>query len=752
MTDIDRHIETYRQEAEELLSDIEMTVLDLEQNPDDRESLNRLFRAMHTIKGSGAMFGFDDVAGFSHHVENVLDQVRAGKLPVTARLIDLILASRDHIKALLAASEIDTPVDRRVGEKIVSELAAYSGRLNFSPASDRFSADPYGNGEYPSAYEGRKKERTYRIRFRLDPGVMKTGMDPLLLLDELSEMGDCFTSCQTENVPTLEELVPDDCYFFWDTTLTTTMTVEDIRDAFIFVEDTSDINIREIDDYIATDSEQDVPRLGEILVDRGDLDHDNVRRALTSQRRLGQVLVDLGSVSEEKIHSALNEQQILARKKAARMASSVRITSEKLDQLINLVGEMVITQAHLSQILSNLDDIEESGQYDASSVLGQLVAELGNPVENMERLTSELRDCALGMRMLPIGSIFGRFRRLVRDLSAELGKEVELVTNGAETEMDKTVIERLNDPLIHLIRNSIDHGIQLPEQREKRGKPAKGMIRLSAAHKGANVVITIEDDGVGIDSHKIIKKAVKRGFVSEDAELSENDVLSLLFLPGFSTADRITEVSGRGVGMDVVKREIDRLGGSIQVNSVKNESMKITLYLPLTLAIIDGLMIRVHDNLYVLPLSVVEECMEVTANLINRSRGRNMVLVRDVMVPFVRLREIFCIPAQSAQSEHIAIVKTGNFRFGILVDEIIGNIQTVIKSLDKNFQHAEGYSGATILGDGTVALILDVKGLLKWAKDEQVKSVSGVRSIGIQGSSIRDTDDTESNGANPATE
>jgi len=683
------HAETYRQEALELLSDVEEAVLDIEQDSGNAEHVNRLFRAMHTIKGSGAMFGFDDIAEFTHHAETVLDRVREGTVPVNKELIDLILASSDQIRSMLQAADSGAAVDVSRSEQIVSGLKAL---LDVKGDAKAFSPENIEASDADKNMTGKKI--TCRIRFCPGPSIFATGMDPALLLDELRDFGDCAVIAQTENIPALYDLDPEQCYIFWDVSLTTNKSIDDIRDVFIFVDDESEIKIVEI----ASDAnmENDRKRLGEILVERGDVAKEIVDKALDSQKQIGELLVDSGAVSREKVHSALKEQQIVEKRKATTSSSSVRVPADKLDNLINLVGELVVTQARLTQVSANVND-----------------AGLAIPVEEVERLTGELRDCALNIRMLPIGATFSKFRRLVRDLSSELGKEIELKTEGAETELDKTVIERLDNPLVHLIRNSIDHGIESPEKRKVSGKSRKGVIRLAAEHKGANVVITIEDDGGGLDAEAIKSKAIEKGLIETGNDLSESEIFKLVLAPGFSTNTEVTSVSGRGVGMDVVKREIETLRGSINISSKKGEGTKVTLFLPLTLAIIDGLLVKAGEDRFVLPLSLVDECMELPKDHIANAHSRHLISVRGELVPYIRLREIFDLSGGYPPLEQIVIVKSEGMRVGIVVDKIIGSHQTVIKSLGRMYQDAEGVSGGTILGDGGIALIVDVPKIIQ---------------------------------------
>lgn len=690
MSESNKFIEAYRQEAEELLSEIEQAILDIEDNPDDREAVNRLFRSMHTIKGSGSMFGFDAIAEFTHHVETVLDKVRAGFVPVTKELIDLVLASRDQITTMLNEAEGSHPPDTKTRKEIIESLRA----LLMDSEEDEISSTKKKETQAPPSDTTQGEKVTYRIRFKPNKEIFSTGMDPVLLLDELREMGECTITAHTDEIPSLEKFNPEFCFIYWDIILVTTKGINAIKDVFIFVEDDCDIRI-DIIEETKEDVEEPIPRLGEILVDRGDIKPETVTKALSNQKKIGELLIESGAVSCGKVESALIEQQRLEKQRSSAKSGTVRVPSDRLDKLVNLVGELVITQARLSQVSADMND-----------------AELANPVEEVERLTTELRDSVLNIRMMPIGTTFSKFRRLVRDLSAELGKDIDLITEGADTELDKTVIERLDDPLVHLIRNCIDHGIEYPKERKKKNKSQTGTIRLAAAHKGANVVINIEDDGAGLDPEAIRAKAIEKGLISKDAELTEKEILSQIFAPGFSTSERITNVSGRGVGMDVVKKTIESLRGMVDVSSTKGKGTCITLKLPLTLAIINGLLVTIDNSYYVLPLATVEECTELTQDDVDNAHGANIMNVRGEIVPYVRLRDHFEITENKPNLEHIVIADVHDKRIGFVVDHVVGGHQTVIKSLGPAFKGVKDVSGATILGDGTVALILDVNALV----------------------------------------
>lgn len=692
-------IATYREEATELLAELETSLLDLEETPDDNDLINRVFRAMHTIKGSGAMFGFDEIAGFTHEVETVFDMVRNGKMTVTKRLLDLTLKSRDHISYLLNIAEGEE-VDRSEGNEIIAGLRQLLPQVELP---QKGSTEVQAIDLPDVSEEELANESTWRIRFRPAHNILMCGTNPLSLINELRSLGTAHVVAQFEDIPPLEALVGENCYIYWDIILTTIRGEDAIKDVFIFVEDDCELKIELIDKSGLIDKEEGYKKLGDILVERGDLSPVEMQKVLMLQKRFGELLVEQGIVSSEKVQSALVEQQHVksVRKERseappAEAAASIRVPAERLDQLINLVGEMVTVQAHLTQV-------SFAGADPTFIAIS----------EEVERLTNELRDTALNIRMLPIGSTFSKFKRLVRDLSSELGKEIEMETFGAETELDKTVIEKLNDPLVHIIRNSIDHGIEMPEARRAAGKSSHGTVYLGAEHSGDSVLVSIRDNGGGLDLERIRAKAIEKGLISATAEVSDKEIYGQIFAPGFSTAEKVTSVSGRGVGMDVVKRGIDSLRGTISVDSVRGEGTTITLKIPLTLAIIDSLLVKIGKDHFVLPLASVEECVELTTEDIKNSHGRNLANVRGVIIPYIPLRQQFGIKEKRPEIEQIVIASIHGSKVGFVVDHVVGEHQTVIKSLGRMYHDVKGVSGATILGDGTVALILDMGVLLQ---------------------------------------
>ncbi|HIJ91308.1 MAG: chemotaxis protein CheA [Desulfobulbaceae bacterium] len=688
------YAEIFREEAGELLEELETSLLELEKDPSDLKIVSRVFRAMHTIKGSGAMFGFDDISGFTHHVETALDKVRDGTVPVSTELINLTLASRDHIRALLDAATCGGEADPAEGERIIGLLQALVG--GGAPGKEQ----PASVSAPPALDMGGAVEKDptvgsmthYRITIKPTPEFFVGGNTLEQLLDELKMLGECTVFLHEEGK---SEIL-----------LTTDKGVNGVEDVLVFAESSCEVKLK----VLAVEGEDEFEehrKLGEILVEKGEVSATDLGKVLERQKPLGELLIEERLVSRTSIDAALAEQKMVKEGKGkggvAKGAESIRVASEKLDQLINLVGELVVTQARLTQVSSHHKD-----------------SDLVEPVEEVERLTAELRDCVLNIRMLPIGTTFTKFKRLVRDLSAELGKEVVMVTEGAETELDKNVIDQLGDPMVHLIRNSIDHGIESPEERELAGKPRKGTISLAAQHSGANVVITVTDDGKGLDAERIRQKGLEKGLIRPDMELSEQEIWNTIFTPGLSTAKTVTSVSGRGVGMDVVKSTVDALKGSVSVtSSVKGKGTTITIMLPLTLAIIDGLLTKVGDTHFVLPLSQVEECVELTGEDIAKFHQRRMLPVRDQLVPYVRLRDFFAIPGERPALEQMVISRINGERFGLVLDGVVGEHQTVLKSLGWVYRNATGLSGSTILGNGHVALILDVANVMKCARQEE---------------------------------
>ena len=676
----------------DLLSSLEARLLEMEEAPDDHEKISAVFRIIHTIKGSSSMFGFNEISEFTHHVENILDGVREKTVKVSRELIDWTLKSGDHITALIEADE--SPEAKAALNRQSADIVNAFHKAVGMDSEVHIETDDTGQGEDKVAGE----EKLWRIRFKPSDSIFTSGTNPLLLIDELTEFGESLLLPHVEDVPPLDKIDAEKCYIGWDILLLTDKTENDIRDVFIFVENESELLIKEIppEEFSTVDGEP--PKLGTILLNRGDISENSLKALLEKQKRLGEMILENKVATSEAVDDALKEQNFLKtvnEKRTEKTSSaSLRVSSEKLDELVNLVGELVTVHAQIDR------EAEDSN------------GALRTMVEQLSRITENLRENTMSMRLLPIGTTFSRFKRLVRDLSNEMGKNIELIMSGEETELDKTVIEKLNDPLVHIIRNSIDHGIELPEERVKKGKPEVGTVKLTAEHAGASVRITIEDDGGGLNKQKIFNKAVQNKIIDSDAVLSEEDLFGLIFAAGFSTAVKVTSVSGRGVGMDVVRRQIEGLNGSIKVESVENEFTRIILSLPLTLAIIDGFLVEVGAESFIFPLAVVEACVESRVAE-RQNTGKKMVPYRDTLLPYVDLREEFTFEPGRPDIDQIVVVNSDNKQIGFCVDRVVGEHQTVIKSLSGVLKNAVGFSGATILGDGRVALILDTEGLIK---------------------------------------
>jgi two-component system chemotaxis sensor kinase CheA len=653
-------VEIFRQEAQELFEVIEQGLLDLAHRPGDRDLVDAVFRGLHTLKGSGAMFGFDALAAFTHHCETAFDRVRKGEVPATAELVGAVLAAQDHMRALAEGR----PASEATGEALLAELhRVVEGAGEAAPA--KVAAAPDLN--------------TWRVRFSLPADALVNGTRPLPLLDELRELGDCHVTAITDAVPAFDDLVATECHLAWDVTLITKHGRDAIEDVFIFVIDDMILDIQAVEAACAQ-----AP-----VIEAADI-------ATPAQ-------VAPQPVANDEAPAAAEGRQA----KAA--GDTVRVPAERLDEMMDRVGELVIAQSRLKQLAASSSDIA-----------------LRAVAEEIERLASEMRDTMMVVRMVPIAQLFGRFRRLIHDLARDTGKAIELVTEGEATELDKTVIERLADPLIHLIRNAADHGLETPEQRAATGKPATGRIVLAARQSGAEVVITITDDGRGVDRARVRAKAEENGLIQPGQVLSDNELLQQIFAPGFSTAAAITNLSGRGVGMDVVKRTIEGLRGSIELTSAPGEGSLVSLRIPLTLAIIDGLLVRVGTSRYVIPLASVEECVELSPEQDARSTGRSLITLRDQLVPFIRLRQLFAAKAAPDAHQKIVVVSTGQERVGLVVDQILGDHQTVIKALSGFHAEVGAFSGATILGDGGVALILDIGHLVTAGQrhDAQLRAAS----------------------------
>lgn len=655
-------IAVFRTEAAELLEQIEAGLLDLNVNLGDKDQVDAVFRGLHTLKGSGAMFGFDALAAFTHHCETAFDRVRKGEVPATQELVTAVLEAKDHMRAL-----VDNPSGdyETTSEALLANLRA---AVEGAPTKVSGSAT-------------KSATTRFRIRFRLPRNAMANGTNPLPLLDELRDLGDCKVVADRSEIPSLDLLSPTDLHVAWNVELLTSQPRSAIDDVFIFVMDDMELDVTEVADN-AAGATAGTPAAPHPV-------HTEAAEAAPAAR-------------SPKTAGPAPGPAAATESKPQKTSENVRVPAEKLDELMDRVGELVIAKSRLSQLAGGSGDLQ-----------------LRAVSEDVERLSGELRDTMMVLRMVPVAHLFSRFRRLVHDLAHETGKTIELVTEGETTEVDKSVIERLADPLVHLVRNSCDHGLETPEERLASGKTEAGHILLSARQQAGEVIITIKDDGRGINRDRVRAKAEASGLIPANATLTDQELYMLIFQPGFSTAQTVTNLSGRGVGMDVVKRTIDALRGTINVVSHPGKGSEISLAIPLTLAIIDGLLVRVGSGRYVIPLSAVEECLELSIEEDMRSHGRSFISLRDSLVPFIRLRDLFRTGTKPDPFQKVVVISTGSERVGLVVDQIIGDHQTVIKAMSKLHHDVDTFSGATILGDGDVALILDVGHLVAEGQQQE---------------------------------
>ncbi|HMS86152.1 MAG TPA: chemotaxis protein CheA, partial [Nitrospira sp.] len=657
----------------------------------DLELLAKIFRSAHSIKGASGMFGFNAVTQFTHKMETLLDLLRNGEKAVSPPIADLLLKSTDCLKALIEAVKSGGAVDDEVVQRLTAELASASGAQPPAvPQKQSVAVSP----------QSASQERSYLIKWTPPEWLFQRGLDPLQVLKELNGFGDLSSvTLDMSRVPDLAEIDPEKCYLSWELQLLTGKDQKTIESVFEFVHEDSTLSIEEIRSQesgvrsnAAYDSipsitphpsslrpqEDGGPKpLGTILVESGVVSPAVLEQALSQQKRVGEILVEQKAVTPRQLEQALNtqRQQEAASHTKKTDTTSIRVDTAKIDKLINLVGELVITQSMLSDLGSRFE-IKQL------PVLLERVAQL-------ERNTREIQERVMGIRMLPIGTAFSRFPRLVRDLSTKAGKKIQLVLSGEETELDKTVIESIGDPLTHLVRNSADHGLEPPEERLDNNKSEVGTIRLNAFHEGGSICITVEDDGRGLSRDKIIAKAIKQGLIGENEKLSDDQIWPLIFRPGFSTAEKVTDVSGRGVGMDVVKRNIEALGGTVSIKTVTGKGTTFTLKLPLTLAIIEGMTVRVGKETYIVPLLSILESIQPKAGTIKTVVGKGeLINVRGTYLPMIRMYEVFILEPEytNPMKSILLILETEGERVAVMVDEILGQQQVVIKSMEQNFR------------------------------------------------------------------
>lgn len=709
---LDGALQTFFAEAEDLLNSMEAALLRLDEGDKDMETINEIFRAAHTIKGSAGLFGLDDIVSFTHIVENVLDRARDEKIIITGDLLSIFLPCRDHIATLVENAQHSRANDAQClaqGKALLDSLLPW---LEPEAQPVAASAPVVAAASWNNNGTGTNHE-AWHISVRLGPDLLRNGMDPLSILRYLRTLGEIsHIATITDHLPEFNDFDPERLYLGFEITLVSNATQQQIEDAFMFVRDESDLKLipprSNIEAYVnlIKSLPENTQRLGEILVKSHAISFQELEAALATQKHqaksagavgmLGDILIEEQAVPAEIVNAALDKQKKVSEKKASGENRFIRVDAERLDILINLIGELVINRQRVDLLSSKM----------GNPALIEAVTSMGN-------FTEAIRDAALTLRMVPIGDTFQKFKRVVRDTAKSIGKEIELEIEGAETELDRSMVEKLNDPLMHIVRNAMDHGIESVAVRQTRDKPDTGTIKLTARHDAGNIVIGIHDDGGGLDVERIRKKAIANGILEESIHLSRQELFQLIFHPGLSTAEQVTNLSGRGVGMDVVKRNIEELQGGIEIESEIGVGTSFSIRLPLTLAIIDGFHVTAGHIDFIVPQNTILECVDL--NSLNHVQGQNCVNLRGDQVPYIRLREIFSLQPKDHSREKIVVVQFGEKRAGIVVDELHGEIQTVVKPMGPIFQALKGIGGSSLLGTGAVALILDIQQLIGFA-------------------------------------
>ena len=692
------------EEATDLINDLEEAVLALDSNTSDSEIVEQIFRVMHTFKGNSTMFGFDDIGEFTHHLETIYDLVRDGKMVITSEILDITLSSVDHLRNLLEDIDLSDAELKSFHQSLMKRvIAAADGKAAEEGAGEAFVDEDGAFGlfdELPPA-----GPKTYLVKFHPHTDVFSDGTNPLFLIDDLKLLGSIIAIPQL-SVPSLTDLKPQNCYTTWQVLLATSEDEDEIQDVFIFVEDSCDIEISVLSYDDVLDDLELKSIADEVILGKKTFEQIKERVKIVESK----ILDDKKALEEaekkeaeaaakkalEEANQKVSKKEDTKKKKDSGPAiSSIRVSSDKLDGLLGLVSELVTAQARLSMVADHSKN-----------------PELIEIAEEVEKLSRRLRDDTFSIALLPVETMLMRFQRLVRDTSKDLGKKINFHTSGADTELDKNIIESITDPLMHILRNAMDHGVETPEKRVAKGKPEEGNVWFKAYYSGTNVNIQIKDDGAGIDPERIRTKAIEKGVIRADQELSESEIYQLLFHPGFSTAEKVTSVSGRGVGMDVVKRNINDLRGEIEIESEIDKGSVMTIKLPLTLSIVDGLLVGLDKVSYVIPLTVIEKCYEVDHQEFTKSFDNTIVLDGN-QIPFINLRDEFKVDNEAPELLQIVVINNDGERVGLVVDNVIGEYQAVLKPLGALYKGQDAISGATILGDGNIALIIDTNQIVK---------------------------------------
>lgn len=684
----------FLEEAKELVSSLENDLLELENNVGDKQLIDQIFRSVHTLKGSSGMVEYSLLTSFAHEFENVLSRVRSGELKATGSLINLFLSSTDLLKQLInvdsATAESELGAEVKVALENIRKFKGIQKEPEVETKTSSYGAETFS-------------EKYIQINIKFKPDIFSSGTDPLMLLKELSSMGEFVkVKCNPEAIPPMDSFKYDSLYLSWELILKTEMPVSTVENVFIFVRENNTIVFEDVSRrfFEGIDLRYADKKLGEILEDEGYVTQSDLQKIVDSQKKMGEMLVENKNIDTNIVNRVLSSQQ---KSRDILTSQTIRVDTNKLDRLVNLVGELVIGIAGINQLISE--------KYHKNR-------ELNDVAEHLDRISRSIQEQVMKTRMVPIEGTFSHFQRIVRDTSRELNKRINLFLAGSETELDKTLIEQIDAPLKHLVRNSIDHGIESPEERIASGKPADGSIWLRAYQQEGKIIIEVEDDGKGIDKKAILKKATEKGLYKGAGELSEKEIYNFIFLPGFTTAKQVTEISGRGVGLDVVRKNIENLRGNVELFSEKGKGTLFRIKLPLTLAIIEGMQVSIGPETITVPLFSIIEAVRPESTVVKTIEGKGeLIEFRGEYLPLIRLYEIFNFKTGVTDPANglILVLDGHNRKIAMMVDDVLGQQQVVIKSLEKNYRQVPGISGATVLGDGKISLILDVYSLEKLA-------------------------------------
>ena len=703
----DDMIETFLEETMENLEVLEEGFIELEKSPEDKEWVDSVFRAMHTIKGGAGLMGFEAISEIAHHLENVLDQIREGSSSYSDEVANAMFRGYDLLKQMVSDGDLEgSTVQGKMNDlkELISDLSL---ELNEGTISTTNCADN------PS-----EKNNFYKLELNFQPDIFETGTDPLMLIYELEEVGEILqVFSKTETVPELRELDPHQFHLSWTIFLKSTESVEAIKNVFIFVLDENDIQIADITSKAHEWFKGD-RGTKELLITNGTLTSQYIEGALEKLKNVGMMLEEAGILQLQKDSSLQKETSSNTKLKSSNSSNTIRVETEKLENILNHLAELLIAQSRVKSLVTT--GVQNGKKEQQREVL--------NAFEEVDKIIRIVQEEVMNTSMIPIGATFMRFQRMVRDLALEKEKEIELVLNGKETDLDKKVIEQITDPLKHLVRNAVDHGIELPEERVAKGKPRQGTIDLNAFHQEGSIVIEIIDDGKGIDEEAVYEKALQKNLISPEDQLTSEEINLLLFKPGFSTVNTVTDISGRGVGLDVVMTNIKNLRGVVNVYSEKDKGTTINIKLPLTLAIIDGMMVRIGDERFIVPLNFILEFIKAEEQQVLKVEGKETIIhLRNEYVPYTGLHKILNVETDIKKPTDgiLIIIKNNGRKMAVLVDEILGQEQVVIKSIKENMEQTEGIAGATILGDGNVALILDIPTLFNVSTKKNEKVAYG---------------------------